>query len=197
MFPNLIPLSGPPTAARLSAYSRPALRAHFAALGADDLYLRFGAHRRAEVIDAYVDAIDFSVSIVLGVFDDHLELVGVAHVGPEGTGWELGLSVLAAGRRRGVGTLLLRRSMEHVRGAGADRITMHCLSVNHKLMGLVKKCGATVFAEDGESSGVILLPDAPSFVDWQTLAEDHMAAIQLGLKTQLLWLRLLTGCSSN
>jgi len=109
------------TVHRLSKHFRAALREHFAHLSADDLFLRFGAHCRPEIIDAYVDGIDYRESIVLGVFNDNLQLIGVAHLGSDEGGLELGLSVLAEYREHGVGTLLLRRAMQHARAAGADR----------------------------------------------------------------------------
>jgi hypothetical protein len=92
------------TVHRLSKHFRAALRDHFSHLSADDLFLRFGAHCRPEIINAYVDGIDFRESIVLGVFNDDLELIGVAHLGSDEGGLELGLSVLAGYREHGVGT---------------------------------------------------------------------------------------------
>jgi RimJ/RimL family protein N-acetyltransferase len=178
-------------ALRLSDQFRPALRAHFAKLSAEDLYLRFGAHCRPEVLDTYVAGIDFSRSIVLGVFDDELELIGAAHLSPEGAGWELGLSVLVERRGRGVGTSLLRRAMQQVRLARADRISVHCLSDNHALIRLIKKVGAEVIARDGESDGVIVLPHTLPFNDWGDLAEEQIAAFNFALKAQMLMARLL------
>jgi GNAT superfamily N-acetyltransferase len=176
---------------RLSACFRPALRAHFAGLADDDLYLRFGTHLRPEVVDAYVAGIDFSGAIVLGVFDDDLELAGAAHLSPQDREWELGLSVLAAYRNRGVGSLLLQQAMRAVRAAGADRISVHCLAENHALLHVIGKVGATVATRQGESDGSILLPPEDAFGRWAELALDQMGAFDFGMRAQRLMSRLL------
>jgi GNAT superfamily N-acetyltransferase len=183
--------TGVQAALRLSAYFRPALRAHFAALEADDLYLRFGAHLRPEVLDDYVAAIDFSRCMVLGVFDDELALVGVAHLSPEGSDWEMGVSVLAPFRHHGVGSLLLRQAMREVRAAGSDRISVHFLSENHALMHLIGKVGAAVVANQGDSDGIILLPRPDAFERWADLAAEQFNAFDFGIKAQLFMSRLL------
>jgi GNAT superfamily N-acetyltransferase len=172
------------TVHRLSKHFRAALRDHFSHLSADDLFLRFGAHCRPEIINAYVDGIDFRESIVLGVFNDDLELIGVAHLGSDEGGLELGLSVLAGYREHGVGTLLLRRAMQHARAAGADRIFVHCLSINHTLMHLVRQVGASVVESGGEADGVIALPPTKPLDSWLNLIEDQISLYDFARKAQ-------------
>ncbi len=186
---------GRAVALRLSDYFRPALRAHFAALGEDDLHLRFGAHCRPEVLDAYVAGIDFQRSVVLGVFDDSLRIVGTAHLSSAGTSWELGLSVLADNRNQGIGGLLLRRAIQQARLAGADRLSIHCLADNHALMRLVRKVGCRVVEREGESDGVIWVPRNRPLPGLAELADDQVAAFDFGLKAHILMWRLWTGAA--
>ena len=178
-----------PAALHLTEHFRAALRTHFAGLSAEDLHLRFGTHCRPEVLDSYVAGIDFSGCTVLGVFDAELQLVGAAHISPDGAGWELGLSVLTDWRRRGVGTLLLRRAMQQARLAEVDRISVHCLSENQALMRLVRKVGAEVVESNGESDGIIVLPRTLLFDRWDELAEEQIATFNFGWKAQRLLVR--------
>jgi RimJ/RimL family protein N-acetyltransferase len=183
-------IRGRSEAMRLTDYFRPALRAHFGSLGEEDLYLRFGTHCRPEVLDAYVNGIDFQRSVVLGIFDDDLDLVGVAHLSPEGREWELGLSVLERARNHGVGTELLRRSMHQVRLANCDRLTVHCLTDNHVLVRVVKRAGAVVVDHDGTSDGTILVPRLP-LAGLKDLAQAQIAAFDFSMRAQRLLLRLI------
>jgi len=177
-----------PSALRLSEHFRPALRAHFGRLSAADLYLRFG-HSQAEILDAYVEGIDFQKSMVLGVFDDDLELIGAAHLSQDQAGFELGLSVLLHGRRKGVGAALLRRAMQQARLAKAGSIRVHCLSENHDLMRLVRRVGARVVAHGSESDGTIALPPSAPLGGWVEMVEEQMAVASFTAKAELLMAR--------
>jgi hypothetical protein len=80
----------------LAPMQRPALERHFLALEAEDRRLRFGAPLNDFAVGAYVAHIDFDADAAFGVFDDHLHLVGAAHLGRGGGHAELGISVIAA-----------------------------------------------------------------------------------------------------
>ncbi len=170
----------------ISEAHRGPLRAHFAALDPADLHLRFGMHCSAQMLDAYVAGIDFRRAVVLGVFGEELQLVGVAHLSCEEADCELGLSVLQAWRRRGIGARLLRRAMQRARLMGADRLVMHCLRDNTALLRLVFRAGAEVVARAGEADGVIKLPASLPYDGWGELAEEQWAAIDFGIKVQQL-----------
>src|SRR5258708_37797677 len=79
---------------RLNEGVRASLVAHFLALPMRDRSLRFGAALAPTVIAKYVDGIDFDRDAVLGLHDDRLALVGVAHVAFVDDLAEVGLSVL-------------------------------------------------------------------------------------------------------
>src|SRR5712692_3767184 len=92
-----------PLAIELSRADAPALERHFLALDADDRRLRFGAPQSDYAIRAYVERIEFGRDAVFGVWGDDLELLGAAHLARSGKRAELGLSVLSAYRRSGLG----------------------------------------------------------------------------------------------
>ena len=70
----------------LSETNREALRRHFLALDKEDLRLRFEHAISEATLMQYVDSLDFEHDAVFGVFDDRLELAGVAHLGKT-AGW--------------------------------------------------------------------------------------------------------------
>jgi len=168
---------------RLSALARPLLRVYFAALSADDLYLRFGDHRSPELLERYIAGIDFWQSTVLGVFNERLELVGLAHLSPQVDGYELGLSVLAGSRALGIGALLLRRALQCARLSGARRVHMHCAAENRGIIRLGRRVGVQFEVCGGDADGVIeLAPLTPLHV-CSDLLEAHGAILLLGLRT--------------
>jgi GNAT superfamily N-acetyltransferase len=171
-------------ARHLNPSHQPALLAHFGALSRRDAYLRFGTFVRAEAIEAYVNGIDFERSTVLGVYGDELELLGVAHLCPEKDQVELGISVLESARRRGIGTLLMRRALSHARFIGAGRLFMHCLAENDDLMRLARAAGAEFSFSHDEADGFILVPKPTPFSAAAELAEEQLGVVDYRLKAQ-------------
>src|ERR671931_2556661 len=115
---------------RLSAFQRAALLRHFLALDAHDRRLRFGTPTGATALRTYVARIDFERDVVFGIFDEDLELVGVAHLARASEHAELGISVLAAHRNHGAGGALLLRAALRARNWGVRTLYMHCLREN-------------------------------------------------------------------
>lgn len=171
-------------ARHLNPSHRPALLAHFAALSRRDVYLRFGTYLSAESIAAYVNGIDFSRSTVLGVYGDELELLGVTHLCPEQGVIELGISVLANARRRGIGTLLMRRALSHARVVGAGQLFMHCLAENADLMRLARAAHASISFSHDEADGFIHVPPATPFSAAVEFTEEQMGVVDYTLKAQ-------------
>src|SRR5690349_3570349 len=95
----------------LTRGQRAALLRHFLALDAHDRRLRFGAPIGAVTLRSYVSRIDFERDAVFGIYDEELELDGVAHLARAGEHAELGISVLAAQRNQGAGGALLERAL--------------------------------------------------------------------------------------
>ncbi len=171
-------------ARHLNPSHRPALLAHFLALSRRDRYLRFGTYVGPESIAAYVDGIDFARSTVLGVYGDELELLGVAHLCPEQGVVELGISVLASVRRRGIGTLLMRRALGHARLVGASQLFMHCLAENEDLMRLARAARADISISHDEADGFIHLPPVTPFSAAVEFAEEQIGVVDYAVKAQ-------------
>src|SRR5712664_811028 len=71
---------GPAPVRELSRCDRAALEGHFLALDADDRRLRFGIPMGDAAVRSYVERIDCQRGALFGVFDDHLRLIGAAHL---------------------------------------------------------------------------------------------------------------------
>lgn len=171
-------------ARHLNAAHRAALLAHFGALSRRDTYLRFGTFLAPESIAAYVGSIDFGRSTVLGVYAEDLELLGVAHLCPQAAVVELGLSVLGHARRRGLGTLLMRRALGHARMVGAERLFMHCLAENGDLMRLARAARAEISFHHDEADGYIHVPPPTPISAALEFAEEQFGVLDYALKAQ-------------
>ena len=133
---------------RLAEGARAMLAAHFLALPTRDRSLRFGTPLGPTAISAYVDRIDFCRDAILGVYCDRLELGGVAHVAFGDDLAELGLSVLPAYRRRGMGSALFRRALAHACRRCVSGLAMYFLSENAPIMRIAQRFGMDVAARD-------------------------------------------------
>ncbi len=131
---------------RLNEGVRASLLAHFLALPMKDRLMRFGAALAPAVIARYVDGIDFERDEVLGLSDDALALVGVAHVAFVDDLAEVGLSVLPAHRRRGVAGALFKRAIAHARSRRIPRIFMQFISGNAPIMRIAQRFGMDIVA---------------------------------------------------
>ena len=174
---------------RLTEAVRPSLVAHFLALSADDLRLRFGAPISAERIEAYVAGIDFGSDAVFGVFDDELALVGVAHVAFLADAAELGISVVPDHRGRGAGRALFARAAEHARNRFVPRLFMHCLAENAAIMHIARSSGMEIVIEAGDADAHLALsPASPASVTGEFLT-DRLALFDYALKAHVATLK--------
>ncbi len=149
----------------LTRLDRAAYERHLLALGAEDRRLRFGAPVADSVIQRYAAGLDFDRDALFGVFDDDLELVGAAHLARGDDYAELGVSVLAGHRRRGLGGALLERAALHARNWRRSKLFMHCLRENETMMHLARQQGMDVVTDGGEADAWLKLPqpDAGSY----------------------------------
>jgi GNAT superfamily N-acetyltransferase len=172
----------------LSKLDCPALQLHFLALKAEDRRLRFGVALNDFAVRAYLKRIDFEQDAVFGVFDDDLELLGVAHLGRGEGHAELGVSVLEGHRSRGIGGALLARAHMHARNWGARALFMHCLTENSAMMHLARKQGMEILAGSGEADAWLKLapPDASSYLG--AVFEQRVALFDYALKQGRAWL---------
>ncbi len=106
---------------------------------------------------------------------------------------ELGISVAAEQRGRGIGQALLERVQLHARNWGIDVLFMHCLAENDTMRHLARKQGMAVAAERGEASArVELRPRDVSTIGREFVAE-HIGLFDFALKTHVLAARRLAG----
>lgn len=156
---------------QLSAASREKLVRHFERLKPDDQRLRFGISQSPESIRSYVDQINFGRDALFGVYDDELELAGVAHVAMDKDTAEFGVSVLSSHRGKGIGSALFERAHAFARNHFIHTLYVHCLTENKAMMHIARKAGMLIKTDSGESDAWLELP----LMDAATLASEMFA----------------------
>jgi RimJ/RimL family protein N-acetyltransferase len=138
---------------------------HLLLLNKDDRRLRFGTPTSNEVIEHYVDSLDFKRDKVFGHFDALLDLVGLAHLAylpianEQSNAAEFGVSVLLNGRGQGIGAALFARASMHARNSGIKTLFVHCLAHNKAMMRIARKAGMHVDLVYGDADARLrLLP---------------------------------------
>jgi GNAT superfamily N-acetyltransferase len=169
----------------LPVTTRPALERHFLALDTEDRRLRFGISLGDAALRAYVRRVDFERDAVFGVLDDELELLGVAHLARDTASAELGVSVLAPVRGRGIGGALLARAHTRARNWGMRSLFMHCLRENGAMMHLARKQGMELAAEAGEVDAHLSLPPGDAGSHFGEVFAQRVALFDYALKAQL------------
>ena len=149
----------------LSQRARPKLRTHFLALGAADRRLRFGNAICDETIARYVDRLDLGHDAIFVIEDGRHRIVAAAHVAVSGNTAEVGLSVLASARGRGLGSALFSHAARHARSHDIVRINMHFLSENRAIQHIAARAGMRVESSAGESEAYLALrPEQPDLI---------------------------------
>jgi GNAT superfamily N-acetyltransferase len=182
---------------RLTEASRPQLERHFLSLEPEDVRLRFGVVIAPEAIVAYVSRIDFDVDAVLGVYDEALAIVGVAHVAFTGDLAELGVSVLPGHRGRGIGSALLARAADHVRNRFVTRLFMHCLAENATMLHIARKLGMAIVVDTGEADAFLKLPPADPASVAGEFVDQRLALFDYALKAQAMRLKRIADDSAR
>jgi hypothetical protein len=173
----------------LTEADREQMVAHFISLDEDDRLLRFGQFVPDRVIRNYVEGIDFSIDTVFGVVDDQLQLLGVGHLAylPEAAEVrtaELGVSVLAGGRGRGIGSALFERAAMRGRNSQVTSLYMHCLSRNATMMHIAKKAGMKINFAYGEADAYLTLPPADQSSVMTEMLNEQAAVFDYAIKRQ-------------
>jgi len=177
----------------LSSAQRPALERHFVALGSEDRRLRFGIALSDAAVRAYVARIDFGQDAAFAVLDDELELLGVAHLARDRASAELGVSVRAGERGRGVGSALLARAHTRARNWAMRTLFMHCLRENGAMMHLARKQGMDIASEAGEADARLNLAPPDAATHFGEVFAQRVALFDYALKAQLLNGRRMAG----
>jgi RimJ/RimL family protein N-acetyltransferase len=170
---------------------RAAALSHFLALEAEDRHLRFGSPTSDAIIERYVANLNFNRDALFGVFNDALDLVGIAHLAyvpsaNDGTrSAEFGVSVLHDDRHRGLGAALLARAAVHARNTHIDTLFVHCLAKNKAMMHLAQKLGVRVEFAYGDADAYLILPPANAQSILHEASQEHMADLDYALKANL------------
>ena len=180
---------------QLAPIHRPALVRHFLALEREDRRLRFGAPLADTTLRAYVARIDFERDAVFGVFDEHLHLVGVAHVARLEQEAELGISVLREQRSHGIGSVLFERAVLRARNWGVRALYMHCLRENEMMMHVARKRGMRIVTEQGEADAWLALAPADAATHFGEVFAERVALFDYAFKSQLAGARRLVAAS--
>ena len=120
------------------------LASHFLALPANDRFLRFGWVMTDVDIVAYVENLLQSIGNVFVVVEPAPDISGVLHLEFTRYGLELGLSVSAWARGKGIGTLLLERAALVAGARGASTLFVRNLNFNAALRRLAQRVGMQV-----------------------------------------------------
>ena len=183
--------SPPPLVRELDDSHRTAVLQHLLALNAEDRHMRFGSPTSDAVIERYVANLNFSRDALFGVFNDALELVGIAHLAyvPSAKDGqhsaEFGVSVLDDSRHRGLGAALLARATVHARNTHIDTLFVHCLAKNKAMMHLAQKLGMRVEFAYGDADAYLILPPANAQSILHEAAQEQMADLDYALKANL------------
>lgn len=183
---------------RLTKVSRERLVRHFLKLTPEDVRLRFGGPHSPEALRSYVESIDFDHDAVFGVFEEHLELVGVAHVARmPGDAAEFGVSVLPGHRGHGIGTALFARANDYARNLLTHTLFMHCLTENAAMMHIARKSGMSIVCDAGEADAYLELPPADAGTIARELMDERVALFDVALKAQVAAARRFAAALGN
>lgn len=175
----------------LHAGHRKEILEHLLKLDDADRRLRFGTQTPDEVIQRYVEDLDFKRDAVFGIFDVSLKLIGMAHLAylpskkGEARSAEFGVSVLPEGRAKGMGTALLHRCAVHSRNTRVETLYVHCLSNNKAMMHLAQKAGMTVEYAYGDADAYLKLPPANSATIVEEVANEQWADLDYAFKANI------------
>jgi RimJ/RimL family protein N-acetyltransferase len=143
---------------------------HLMDLSKEDRTCRFSSMVSEDFINNYVNNIKWSEDIVLGIFNNDLELDGVVHVALVNDVAEIGISVSNSCRKSGYGFKLFEAGMIHARNRGARKIWTTCSRTNNKMVKLAMKHGLELVCDTTEVEGHLEVPpgDAITWMIEQT-----------------------------
>lgn len=165
--------------------SRTQVLEHLLRLSSEDRRLRFGVPLAEESIAGYVARLDFARDAVFGVRDDAETLVGVTHVARIDDAVELGLSVDAAHRGRGIAKAMFRRAKLHARNRGFRQLFMHCLSENAAMMHIARAAGMRIVIDGTDRDATLSLPPATPLSVGAEFYEGQLVLLDWTLRTAL------------
>jgi RimJ/RimL family protein N-acetyltransferase len=142
---------------------------HLIRLSDDSRRLRFTYPASDEAISKFIATVrdNYDKHKIFTVEDDTLNIVGVAHISLQEELMELAFSVNDNMQGQGLGTELIKYSINWCRNRSISKGYMVCLSTNSKMKKLAVKCGMKLQTEYGETTAAIEL-DAPTPLTYTT-----------------------------
>ena len=134
----------------LYACEQPVVSAFMLDLPERDRYRRFCRSMSDEAIRAYVAAIDWSETVVLGGFDLDVRLIGLLELCDVGTAAEIAVAVAADRRGHGVARALMTRAMLKAKVQGKQRVVLTCLTKNVPMRRLARSVGLSAITRNQE-----------------------------------------------
>jgi GNAT superfamily N-acetyltransferase len=141
------------------------LASHFLALTAGDRFLRFGWVITDVDIVTYVESLLQSIGTVFVVVEPAPDISGVLHLDFTSSGAELGLSVAAWARGKGIGTLLLGHAEVLAGSRGVNTLFVRNLNFNTALRRLARRTGMQIACAPSARSAELEGPADSEFVE--------------------------------
>lgn len=153
----------------LTEIQRPDIRRHLAELSDLDRWLRFGFHVSECALDRYVNEIDFTSDVAIGIHDARSNLAGFTHVAmdPAKRRAELGISVSPEYRRQGYAEGMLREALRVAADANLDWVYVCFRTSNLPMMRLARKAGFVIVTDGGEAIASRRVENAPPQNEWR------------------------------
>lgn len=169
---------------QLGPRDKAALMGHFLRLNSEDRTMRFFSPVGDASINAYVEAINWARTVLIGHFAG-ARLVGLAEVIPTGPRWqrcaEVAVSVEPDWRRHGLGKRLLDRAMAAARAVGLRQLRLVILPDNHTMVRLARGLGGKMRSDSGVVTAQIALWPERKMPAWL----EHLAGALASAPTQL------------
>lgn len=135
----------------LTVFEREAVRDFYLALSPEDRRKRFCCSLSDETISGYVSRLNFAQDTILGAFDEHAQIIGLAELIRGAEESEMAFSVRPDKRGQKIGTMLMERLLSRAGICGARKVFVMFLSDNTPMRRMALRAGMSVETADGES----------------------------------------------
>lgn len=153
-------------------------RTHLLALDDESRYTRFGIMVKDDTINQLCNQFEANPKEhkIFVIEDEQLNVVAAGHIALEGGETELAFSVLTRYRQQGMGSSLMKRTIEWCQNRGIKGGCMVCLSSNVAIKKLASKHGVLV-NEGGETLANITIPEATATSVMHEVVDSNLARI--------------------
>jgi len=167
-------------------------RKHLLALDEESRYTRFGFMIKDETIEQLCDKFESNTKEhkIFAIEDEELDIVAAGHISLEGGETELAFSVLKEYRKQGMGSSLMKRTIEWCQNRNIKGGCMVCLSTNIAIKRLAGKHGVLI-NEGGETLANIIIPEPTPTSVMHEVVDSSMARLDHAGKMQRKFVRSL------